>query len=166
MHPTTHDAAVQVRAATRADLAAIAALHTGARAASHRARFPDTPFDVPAEHAREHEAWSRVLERGGTPALCAARHGTVVGAASYRHRDGHRRPAVTLHQLHVDPRHWGTGIGRALHTACLGPGTRPVSPGRSSTSAGTTTAPVPSTTPWAGAPTRSAAPPRTPPTSP
>ncbi|MFJ5800161.1 GNAT family N-acetyltransferase [Streptomyces decoyicus] len=119
MHPTTHDAAVQVRAATRADLAAIAALHTGARAASHRARFPDTPFDVPAEHARQHEAWSRVLERDDTPALCAARHGTVVGAASYRSRAGHRRPAVTLHQLHVDPHHWGTGIGSALHTACL-----------------------------------------------
>ncbi|MFG2831589.1 GNAT family N-acetyltransferase [Streptomyces sp. NPDC048434] len=119
MRPATGDAALQVRAATAADLAAIAALDTGARAAAHRARFPDTPFDAPAEHARRHDAWSRVLDRDDTAALCAARHGTVVGAASYRHHDDQHRPAVMLHQLHVDPGHWGTGIGRALHTACL-----------------------------------------------
>ncbi|MFE1177513.1 GNAT family N-acetyltransferase [Streptomyces sp. NPDC058773] len=118
MPPAPDAATLQVRAVTAADLAAIAALHSRARAAYHRARFPDAPFDVPAERARWHDAWSRDLERGDTPALCAARHGTVVGAASYRHRPG-PRPAVTLHQLHVDPGHWGTGVGRALHGACL-----------------------------------------------
>ncbi|GAA5610363.1 GNAT family N-acetyltransferase [Streptomyces platensis] len=119
MRPAPDAAALQVRAATAADLPAIAALHTGARAAYHRARFPDTHFDVVAERARRHDAWLRDLARGDTPALCAARHGTVVGAASYRHRADHHRPAVTLHQLHVDPHHWGTGVGRALHAACL-----------------------------------------------
>ncbi|MEU8999879.1 GNAT family N-acetyltransferase [Streptomyces caniferus] len=119
MRPTTDAAACQVRDATRADLAAIAAVHTGARAALHRARFPDAPFDAPAEQLRWHDAWSRALEGDDTPVLCAARHGAVVGAASYRGRDDDRRPAVTLHQLHVDPGHWGTGVGRALHTSCL-----------------------------------------------
>ncbi|WP_330318243.1 GNAT family N-acetyltransferase [Streptomyces platensis] len=119
MRPAPDAAALQVRAVTAADLPAIAALHTGARAAYHRARFPDAPFDVVAERARRHDAWLRDLARGDTPALCAARHGTVVGAASYRHRADHHRPAVTLHQLHVDPGHWGTGVGRALHGACL-----------------------------------------------
>ncbi|MGY5137831.1 N-acetyltransferase family protein [Streptomyces nigrescens] len=118
MRPAPDEAALRVRAATAADLAAIAALHTGARAAYHRARFPDAPFDLPAEQARWHDAWSHDLARDDTSALCAARHGTVVGAASYRHRAGHP-PAVTLHQLHVDPGHWGTGVGLALHHACL-----------------------------------------------
>ncbi|MEW9520116.1 GNAT family N-acetyltransferase [Streptomyces tubercidicus] len=125
LRPAPDAAALQVRAVTAADLDAIAALHTRARAAYHRARFPGAPFDVPAEQARWHEAWSRDLARDDTPALCAARYGTVIGAASYRHRADHRLadhrpvPAVTLHQLHVDPGHWGTGVGLALHHACL-----------------------------------------------
>ncbi|WP_432145342.1 N-acetyltransferase family protein [Streptomyces sp. bgisy084] len=118
--PAPDETAILVRPATAADLAAIAALHSGARAAYHRARFPDAPFDVPAERARWHDAWARDLDRGDTPALCATRRGTVVGVASYRHRaDDRHRPAVTLHQLHVDPGHWGTGVGLALHHACL-----------------------------------------------
>ncbi|MFE1764445.1 GNAT family N-acetyltransferase [Streptomyces angustmyceticus] len=113
------DAALRIRAATRADLAAIAALHTGAHAALHRARFPGVPFDAPAEHTRRYDAWSRDLAADDTPVLCAARHGSVVGAAAYRRRAGAGRPAVTLHQLQVDPGHWGTGVGRALHASCL-----------------------------------------------
>ncbi|TJZ51145.1 GNAT family N-acetyltransferase [Streptomyces piniterrae] len=120
---------LQVRAATPADLEAIAALHTRARAAYARARVPDAPFDAPAEHARRRAAWERTLAGEDTRSLCAERDGTVVGAASYRpHRRHRARPAgappaapgpVTLHQLQVDPGHWGTGVGRALHTVCL-----------------------------------------------
>ncbi|WP_043263815.1 GNAT family N-acetyltransferase [Streptomyces sp. CT34] len=118
MHPETHHPALQVRAATPADLEPIAALHTAARAAYLRARVPDAPFDTSAEHARWWDAWSRVLHRDGAPSLCAIRRGAVVGAASYR-RGADPRNAVELHQLHVDPAHWGTGVGRALHAACL-----------------------------------------------
>ncbi|MFE1776883.1 GNAT family N-acetyltransferase [Streptomyces sp. NPDC059008] len=117
MDPAPDETAVQVRAATRADLEAIAALDTGARAAHHHVRFPGTPFDAPAEHLRCHLAWSHALHREDTPVLCAVRHGTVLGAAAYRGR--HTRATVKLDQLHVDPAHWGTGVGRALHTACL-----------------------------------------------
>ncbi|MFE3653693.1 MULTISPECIES: GNAT family N-acetyltransferase [unclassified Streptomyces] len=122
-HPTP-----QVRPATPADLEPIAALHTAARAAYLRGRMPDAPFDAPAEHARWRDAWHRLLHHDEAPTLCAVRHSTVVGAASYlphaptARGDGHRAaPAdtVTLHQLHVDPAHWGTGVGRALHAACL-----------------------------------------------
>jgi RimJ/RimL family protein N-acetyltransferase len=109
--------APRVRAATAADLAAIVTLHTRARAAYARARVPDAPFDTPAEHARGHTLWDRVLDREDTPVLCAERGGTVIGAAAYRRRAD--PDTVTLHQLHVDPAHWGTGVGRALHTACL-----------------------------------------------
>ncbi|MFD8546941.1 GNAT family N-acetyltransferase [Streptomyces sp. NPDC059649] len=129
MRPTPDPTALRIRGATHADLTAIAALHTGARAAYHRARHPGTPFDAPAEQARWHDAWAGVLDRADTPALCAERHGTVIGAACYlphastargnAPRTGTARPTVTLHQLHVAPAHWGTGVGRALHTACL-----------------------------------------------
>ncbi|KPC60067.1 GNAT family N-acetyltransferase [Streptomyces chattanoogensis] len=109
-------AGLRVRAAAPGDLPAIARLHAAARAAYQHARFPGAPFDTAAERDRWHAAWGRVLDRDDTPALCAVRRDTVVGAASYR-RSG---PAVvTLHQLHVDPGHWGTGVGRALHAACL-----------------------------------------------
>ncbi|MGG7574600.1 GNAT family N-acetyltransferase [Streptomyces sirii] len=127
MYPAPDEAALKVRAATRADLEAIAALDTGARAAHHHARCPGTPFDAPAEHTRCRRAWSRALHRDDTPVLCAVRHGTVLGAAAYRGQgtraairpDRDTRATVKLDQLHVDPAHWGTGVGRALHTACL-----------------------------------------------
>ncbi|MCK7621945.1 GNAT family N-acetyltransferase [Streptomyces sp. RS10V-4] len=108
--------APEVRPATPADLEPIAALHTAARAAYLRGRVPDAPFDTAAEHARCRDTWTGVLHRADTLALCAVRGGTVIGAAAYRHRV---RAAVQLHQLHVDPAHWGTGAGRALHAACL-----------------------------------------------
>ncbi|GAU68428.1 hypothetical protein SSP35_07_02300 [Streptomyces sp. NBRC 110611] len=120
---------VRVRTADRADLAAIAALHTAARAAHHRARFPGAPLDDPAGHARRYDAWARALDHDDTALLCAVRNGTVLGAACYlphgsaargnHPRADRARPTVTLHQLHVAPAHWGTGIGRALHTSCL-----------------------------------------------
>ncbi|KUL43074.1 GCN5-related N-acetyltransferase [Streptomyces sp. NRRL F-4489] len=109
--------APRVRPATPADAEPIAALHTAARAAYLRGRVPDAPFDTAAEHARWRDAWTRLLHGDDTPALCAVRDGGVIGAAAY-HRTA---PAtVQLHQLHVDPAHWGTGAGRALHAACLG----------------------------------------------
>ncbi|MFG2141970.1 GNAT family N-acetyltransferase [Streptomyces sp. NPDC048650] len=117
MPSATQQAALRVRAAAPADLAAIARLHAAARAAYQRGRFPDVPFDIPAERTRRHAAWARLLDRDDTPALCALRQDTVVGAAAYRRAVG--TAAVTLHQLHVDPDHWGTGVGRALHAACL-----------------------------------------------
>ncbi|MFG2893245.1 GNAT family N-acetyltransferase [Streptomyces sp. NPDC048248] len=101
-----------------ADLEAIATLHSRARAAYQRGRAPGVPFDLPAEHIRCRAVWERALERDDT--LCVVRDGTVLGAASYGRPVGPgARGAVILHQLQVDPDHWGTGVGRALHTACL-----------------------------------------------
>ncbi|MFH8569856.1 GNAT family N-acetyltransferase [Streptomyces sp. NPDC017993] len=118
LRPDSGGPALQVRAAHTADLEAIATLHSRARAAYHRGRAPGVPFDLPAEHTRCQAVWARALEREDT--LCAVRHGTVLGAASYGRPAGPGAPeAVTLHQLQVDPDHWRTGVGRALHTACL-----------------------------------------------
>ncbi|WP_234024993.1 GNAT family N-acetyltransferase [Streptomyces sp. MspMP-M5] len=115
--------APEVRPATPADVERIAALHTAARAAYLRARVPDAPFDAPAEYARRWDAWDRMLHRDRAPTLCAVRHGTVLGAASWGEpqHSPHTGPASTveLRQLHVDPAHWGAGVGRALHAACL-----------------------------------------------
>ncbi|WP_369356250.1 N-acetyltransferase family protein [Streptomyces sp. cg2] len=120
--------APQVRPVAPGDLERIAALHTAARVAYLRGRVPDAPFDAPAEYARRRDAWARLLHRDRAPTLCAVRHGTVLGVASYlphtstlREHAPDTGPArtVELHQLHVDPAHWGTGVGRALHAACL-----------------------------------------------
>ncbi|MFG2221535.1 GNAT family N-acetyltransferase [Streptomyces sp. NPDC048644] len=105
-----------VRGAAPADLEQIAALHARARAAHDRLRFPGVPFDEPAERARTRASWNRALTDGDARALCAERHGRVLGAAWYA--TGTAPGTVTLHQLQVDPAHWGTGIGGALHTAC------------------------------------------------
>lgn len=108
--------ALRVRPATAADLEPVAALHTRAHAAYDRARLPGLPFDAPAAHARHRGTWERALAQDTTRVLCAERHGTVLGAACYGPAAAPH--TVTLHQLHIDPAHWRTGVGGALHTAC------------------------------------------------
>ncbi|MFH9422504.1 GNAT family N-acetyltransferase [Streptomyces sp. NPDC017529] len=111
--------ATTVRAATPADLDAIADLHSRARATYYRGRLPDAQPDSPAERDRRRDGWTRALARPDATVLCAERDGTVVGAASYRREDGAPAGTVTLHQLHVDPGCWRGGVGTALHRACV-----------------------------------------------
>ncbi|MFD3695860.1 GNAT family N-acetyltransferase [Streptomyces sp. NPDC058646] len=106
-----------IRAAHTADLDAIAALHTRARATYYRGHIPEQAYAGDAEIRRTREGWSRAVARtasdGGV--LCAERDGTLTGVAAFRTKDGE----TTLTQLHVDPDHWRRGTGAALHAACL-----------------------------------------------
>lgn len=106
-----------IRAARPADLDAIAALHTRARATYYKGRIPEEQYGGAAELARTREGWSRAVGRaredGGV--LCAEQDGELTGVAAFRTERGE----TTLTQLHVDPAHWRKGTGAALHAACL-----------------------------------------------
>ncbi|MFD8983880.1 GNAT family N-acetyltransferase [Streptomyces sp. NPDC059564] len=106
-----------IRTALPADVAAIAALHTRARATYYRGRVPEQAYSGEAELARTREGWSRAVgrDRAQGRVFCAERDGTVTGEAAFLTADGE----TTLTQLHVDPDHWGSGTGAALHAACL-----------------------------------------------
>ncbi|MCX5608647.1 GNAT family N-acetyltransferase [Streptomyces sp. NBC_00047] len=106
-----------IRTARLADLDAITALHTRARATYYRGRVPEETYAGELHVAHAREAWSRAVARpaaeGGV--LCAEQDGEVTGVAAFRTADGE----TTLTQLHVDPVHWRRGTGAALHAACL-----------------------------------------------
>ncbi|MEC4020083.1 GNAT family N-acetyltransferase [Streptomyces sp. H27-D2] len=123
---------IVIRAATPADLDAVADLHSRTRTSYYRGRLPDALLDDPAERARCHAAWEHALARPDGGVLCAVRDGAVAAVASFRTPRGAARTAaaparaaatvprdVTLHQFHVDPEHWRSGIGSGLHDACV-----------------------------------------------
>ncbi|MER5307888.1 GNAT family N-acetyltransferase [Streptomyces sp. NPDC002773] len=101
-----------IRLATAADLDAIVALHTEARATYYRGHVPDADFLGPEEVARSRAGWAAAVDRGAV--LCAVRDGEVAGIAAYGQRDG----LMHLTQLHVLPARWRAGVGAELHTAC------------------------------------------------
>ena len=86
-----------IRTAQPADLDAIAALHTRARATYYRGRIPEEAYGGAAELARTREGWSRAVARdaadGGV--LCAEQDGELTGVAAFRtaRRRDHPHPA-------------------------------------------------------------------------
>ncbi|KOU86248.1 GCN5-related N-acetyltransferase [Streptomyces sp. XY593] len=111
-----------IRTAHPADLDAIAALHTRARATYYRRHIPEQAYAGEArageaETARTREGWTLAVARDAAEGrvLCAEEDGRLTGVAAFRTRDGE----TTLTQLHVDPVHWRRGTGAALHAACL-----------------------------------------------
>ncbi|RSS81288.1 GNAT family N-acetyltransferase [Streptomyces sp. WAC06614] len=104
-----------IRAATAADLDAIAALHARARATYYQGHIPEEAYAGEAELTRTREAWARAVARTTGAVLCAEQDGRLTGVAAFRtDADG-----TTLTQLHVDPDRWRHGTGTALHDACL-----------------------------------------------
>ncbi|WP_030933596.1 GNAT family N-acetyltransferase [Streptomyces sp. NRRL S-646] len=101
-----------IRTALPAEAAAVAALHVRARATYYLDGLPDDGFDWQA-------AWSQAMERPDGQVLCAVRDARLVGIASFRNPEGAPAETVKLFQFHVDPDHWRSGIGTALHTACV-----------------------------------------------
>ncbi|GGR27559.1 N-acetyltransferase [Streptomyces cinereoruber] len=102
-----------IRLATEADLDAVVALHTEARATYYRGHLPDAEFLGPEEVARSRAGWAAAVGRGIV--LCAERDGEVAGVAAHRVDDG----VPVLSQLHVSPARWRRGIGGELHDACV-----------------------------------------------
>ncbi|WP_196217884.1 GNAT family N-acetyltransferase [Streptomyces blattellae] len=90
----------------------VAALHARARATYYPDGVPDDGTDWAA-------AWRGVIVRPDAHVLCAVEDGRIAGVASFRTAEGDPVESVRLFQFHVDPERWGTGVGTALHTACV-----------------------------------------------
>ncbi|GAA0903635.1 GNAT family N-acetyltransferase [Streptomyces thermoalcalitolerans] len=100
-----------IRTAVPAEAQTLAALHA-------RARATYDPEGVPDDSTRWTAAWRGAVERPDLHVLCAVAQGRVVGVASFRTVPDGTADTVELRQFHVDPDHWGLGIGTALHAAC------------------------------------------------
>jgi ribosomal protein S18 acetylase RimI-like enzyme len=101
-----------IRTALPAEAPAVAALHARARATYY-------PDGVPEDGTDWLGAWRTAVERPDGHVLCAVEHGRITGIASFRTADGAPADTVKLFQFHVDPDHWRSGIGTALHAACV-----------------------------------------------
>ncbi|MET9682540.1 GNAT family N-acetyltransferase [Streptomyces coeruleorubidus] len=101
-----------IRTALPAEAEDVAALHRRARATYYPDGFPDDGADWQAR-------WREALARTDGRVLCAVGDGRMVAIASFRRPEGVPADTVTLFQFHVDPDHWGRGVGTALHAACV-----------------------------------------------
>ncbi|WP_225828140.1 GNAT family N-acetyltransferase [Streptomyces naphthomycinicus] len=104
--------ALVIRPALLAEAEVVADLH-------FRARSTYYPDGVPQADLDWTQAWRGSIERPDGRVLCAVEHDRIVGIASFRTPDGASADTVKLYQFHVDPGHWRSGIGTALHTACV-----------------------------------------------
>ncbi|MFG2790750.1 GNAT family N-acetyltransferase [Streptomyces sp. NPDC048419] len=103
---------LMIRTALPAEAAAVAELHARARATYYPDGLPDDGLDWPA-------LWTQAIARPDGQVLCAVREGRMVAIASFRTPEGACAETVKLFQFHVDPGHWRSGVGTALHTACV-----------------------------------------------
>jgi GNAT superfamily N-acetyltransferase len=101
-----------IRTAVPAETETVAALHARARATYY-------PDGVPQDGTDWLAAWRTAIERPDGHVLCAVEQGRIVALASFRTPEGASAETVKLFQFHVDPDHWRTGIGTALHAACV-----------------------------------------------
>ncbi|MGW2648146.1 N-acetyltransferase family protein [Streptomyces sp. NPDC001393] len=101
-----------IRTALPAEVERIAALHRRARSTYYPDGLPDDGIDWAA-------AWHSAVERPDGQVLCVVQDGTITAVASFRTPDGAPADTVKLFQFHVDPGHWRSGIGTALHAACV-----------------------------------------------
>ncbi|MFB0618952.1 N-acetyltransferase family protein [Streptomyces sp. AGS-58] len=101
-----------IRTALSAEAETIAALH-------HRARSTYYPDGLPDDGTDWTAAWRGAVERPDGQVLCVVDQGAITGVASFRPPQDGPADTVKLFQFHVDPRHWRTGIGTALHAACV-----------------------------------------------
>ncbi|WP_367324087.1 N-acetyltransferase family protein [Streptomyces sp. HUAS ZL42] len=101
-----------IRTAVPAEVEAVVALHARARATYH-------PHGAPQEGTDWLADWRAAIERPDGHVLCVVVEGRIVGLASFRTPEGCAPDTVKLFQFHVDPGHWRSGVGTALHTACV-----------------------------------------------
>ncbi|MFJ1970492.1 GNAT family N-acetyltransferase [Streptomyces sp. NPDC087903] len=100
-----------IRTALPVEAAAVADLHARARSTYYPEGLPEDGTDWPAR-------WREAIGRTDGQVLCAVRDARLVGIASFRRPADAPVDMVKLFQFHVDPGHWRTGVGGALHAAC------------------------------------------------
>jgi ribosomal protein S18 acetylase RimI-like enzyme len=100
------------RTAVPAEAEDIVALHARARATYY-------PDGIPQDGTDWLAAWQSAIARPDGHVLCVVEEGRIVGLASFRTPEGAPADTVKLFQFHVDPDHWRSGVGTALHTACV-----------------------------------------------
>ena len=101
-----------IRTAVPAEAEAIVALHARARATYYPDGLPQDGTDWLA-------AWRTALARTDGQVLCVVQDGRIVALASFRPPEDADAETIKLFQFHVDPDHWRTGVGTALHAACV-----------------------------------------------
>ncbi|MER7929100.1 GNAT family N-acetyltransferase [Streptomyces sp. NPDC096057] len=101
-----------IRTALPAEAESVAALHARARATYY-------PEGVPEDGQDWLAAWRGVIERPDAPVLCVVESGRIVAVASFRTPEGGAADTVKLFQFHVEPERWRSGLGTALHAACV-----------------------------------------------
>ncbi|MET8980254.1 GNAT family N-acetyltransferase [Streptomyces sp. NPDC004539] len=103
-----------IREATLSDAGPIEALHRRARATYYPDGLPEDGTDWLA-------AWRTAIANPAGRVLCALdpeNSERIVGIASSR-PPGVAQTVVKLFQFHIDPTHWRTGLGTALHAECV-----------------------------------------------
>ena len=101
-----------IRTALPAEAQAIADLHFRARSTYYPDGIPDDGTDWLA-------VWQGAIARPKAHVLCLLDQGRIVALASFRTPEGEPAETVKLFQFHVDPDQWRSGLGTALHAACL-----------------------------------------------
>jgi ribosomal protein S18 acetylase RimI-like enzyme len=101
-----------IRTVLPAEAEDVVALHSRARATYYPDGLPQDGTDWLA-------AWQGAIARPDGQVLCVVERGRMVALASFRTPQGAPADTVKLFQFHVDPDHWRSGIGTALHAACV-----------------------------------------------
>ncbi|MFE2265816.1 GNAT family N-acetyltransferase [Streptomyces griseosporeus] len=101
-----------IRTVLPAEAGAVAALHARARATYYPDGLPDDGIDWLA-------AWRTAVERPDGQVLGVVEDGMLTGIASFRVPEGGPAHTVKLYQFHVEPGRRRTGVGTALHAACV-----------------------------------------------
>ncbi|MFG2311645.1 GNAT family N-acetyltransferase [Streptomyces sp. NPDC048566] len=101
-----------IRTALPAEAAAVADLHARARATYY-------PDGVPQDGTDWLAAWRSAIERPDGHVLCLVQDGRIAAIASFRTAEGAPSDTVKLYQFHVEPDQWRSGLGSALHAACV-----------------------------------------------
>ncbi|MGW5125609.1 N-acetyltransferase family protein [Streptomyces sp. NPDC004069] len=101
-----------IRTAVPAEAEAVAGLMVRARSTYYPDGLPDADADWTTR-------WRQAIEHPDGHVLCVVDQGRIVGIASFRTPPDGPADTVMLFQFHVDPDRWRSGIGTALHAACV-----------------------------------------------
>jgi ribosomal protein S18 acetylase RimI-like enzyme len=101
-----------IRTVVPAEVEDVVALHARARATYY-------PDGIPQDGTDWLAVWQSAIARPDGHVLCVVEEGRIIGLASFRTSEGAPADTVKLFQFHVDPGHWRSGVGAALHAACV-----------------------------------------------